>query len=309
MNRELFTRHPANPILTAEDWPNPVNAVFNPAAALVGGETVLLPRVEDLRGISNLTICRSANGIDGWRVEAEPFLAPVPGIESEQWGFEDARIVWVEELGRFVITCTAYGPAGPAVYLATTEDFSTVERHGIVIAPEDKNAAILPERVRGKWILFHRPKTGFAMSQPGISLSRSDDLVSWSPPEGVMDTRAGAWWDSLRIGIGPPLLKTEHGWLLLYHGVKETVAGAIYRVGVALLDLDEPTRVLSRADNWVFGPRELYERTGDVPNALFPCGLIHDQGSGEVRLYYGAADTSICLATAQLDDLLETVVS
>lgn len=307
--RELFHRHPANPILTADDWPYPVNVVFNPAAATVAGETLLLARVEDLRGISHLTVARSANGLDGWRVDAEPLLAPEPGIESEAWGFEDARTVWVEELERFVITCTAYGPAGPAVYLATTRDFSSVERHGIMVAPEDKNAAVLPERVGGKWILFHRPTTGFGIRHPGISLSRSQDLRTWSPPEMVMHPRSGAWWDSLRIGIGPPLLKTEHGWLLVYHGVKETVAGAIYRVGAALLDLEEPTRVIGRSPEWLMTPRELYERTGDVPNAIFPCGMVHDTASGELRLYYGSADTSICLATARLDDVLATVLS
>lgn len=306
--RELFHRHPANPILTADDWPYPVNVVFNPAAATVGGETLLLARVEDLRGISHLTVARSANGLDGWRVDTEPLLAPEPGIESEAWGFEDARTVWVEELERFVITCTAYGPAGPAVYLATTRDFSSVERHGIMVAPEDKNGAILPERVDGKWILFHRPTTGFGITHPGISLSRSPDLVNWSPPEMVMQPRAGAWWDSLRIGIGPPLLKTEHGWLLVYHGVKETVSGAIYRVGAALLDLEEPTHVIGRSAEWLLSPRELYERTGDVPNAIFPCGMVHDTASGELRLYYGAGDTSVCLATAQLDDVLATVL-
>ena len=306
--RELFHRHPANPILTADDWPYPVNVVFNPAAATVAGETLLLARVEDLRGISHLTVARSANGLDGWRVDAEPLLAPRPGVESEAWGFEDARTVWVEELERFVITCTAYGPEGPAVYLATTRDFSSVERHGIMVAPEDKNAAVLPERVGGKWVLFHRPTTGFGITHPSISLSRSPDLVNWSPPEMVMQPRAGAWWDSLRIGIGPPLLKTEHGWLLVYHGVKETVSGAIYRVGAALLDLDEPTHVIGRSTEWLLGPRELYERTGDVPNAIFPCGMIHDTASGELRLYYGAGDTSVCLATAQLDDVLATVL-
>ncbi len=308
MSRELFKRHPANPILTAADWPYPVNVAFNPAAATVEGETVLLARVEGLSGISHLTVARSANGVDGWRVAGEPLLAPEPGIKSEEWGFEDARTVWVDELDCFVITCTAYGPSGPAVYLATTKDFLSVERHGIVIAPEDKNAAILPERVDGKWILFHRPTTGFGSTSPGISLSRSDDLLTWGLPEPVMQPRSGAWWDSLRIGIGPPLVKTAHGWLLVYHGVKETVAGAIYRFGLALLDLDDPTRVISRGANWILGPLELYERTGDVPNAIFPCGLIHDETTGEVRLYYGAADTSICLATAQLDDLLAAVV-
>ncbi len=308
VQRELFRRHPANPILSAADWPYPVNAVFNPGAAVVGGETVLLARVEALTGISHLTVARSANGIDGWSVESEPLLAPDNGVRNEQWGFEDPRAVWVGELDRWVITCTAYGPAGPAVYLATTSDFRTVERYGIVKHPEDKNAALLPERIAGNWILFHRPMTAFGGSRGEILLSRSVDLRSWSAPEQVLQPRRGAWWDSLRIGIGPPPLKTERGWLVIYHGVKETIAGAIYRVGLALVDLEEPTRVLGRSSNWVFAPLAPYERQGDVPNTVFPCGLVHDHAAGEVYLYYGAADTSICLATASLDELLDTIV-
>jgi predicted GH43/DUF377 family glycosyl hydrolase len=307
--RELFDRHSSNPILTARDWPYTANAVFNPAAALVDGETVLLARVEDRRGISHLTVARSANGVDGWSIAPEPLLAPEDGVASEEWGFEDPRVVWVDELSRWVITCTAYGPAGPAVFLATTEDFRTVERHGIVRQPEDKNAALLPQRIDGRWLLLHRPKTEFGGGHGEILLSRSDDLVSWSAPEQVLQPRAGAWWDSLRIGIGPPPLRTEHGWLLVYHGVKETVAGGIYRVGLALLDLEEPTRVLRRLPGWILAPLEPYERTGDVPNVVFPCGLLHDPGSDEIRLYYGAADSSICLATARLRDLLDAVLA
>src|SRR4029078_4855069 len=170
---ELFERHPGNPILTAGDWPYPVNAVFNPAAAVCDGQTVLLARVEDRRGISHLTVARSANGLDGWTVDPEPLLAP-HGETSEQWGFEDARVVWVDELGRWVITCTAYGPAGPAVYLATTEDLAALERHGSVRPPEDKNAALLPHRIDGRWVLLHRPKTQFGAGQGEILLSRSD---------------------------------------------------------------------------------------------------------------------------------------
>jgi predicted GH43/DUF377 family glycosyl hydrolase len=306
--RELFERHPGNPILTAADWPYPVNAVFNPAAVASDGETVLLARVEDRRGISHLTVARSANGRDGWTVDPEPLLAP-NGETSEQWGFEDARVVWVDELGRWVISCTAYGPAGPAVFLATTEHFRAVERVGIVRQPEDKNAALLPHRVNGRWVLLHRPKTQYGGARGEILLSRSDDLISWSAPEQVMQPRAGAWWDSLRIGIGPPPLWTEHGWLLIYHGVKETVGGEIYRVGLALLDLNEPTRVLRRLPNWIFAPLAPYERSGDVPNVVFPCGLVHDSGSDEVRLYYGAADSSICLATGNLGELTDALLA
>jgi predicted GH43/DUF377 family glycosyl hydrolase len=305
---ELFHRHADNPILTAADWPYPVNAVFNPAAATVDGETVLLARVEDRRGISHLSVARSTNGVDRWVVDPDPLLAP-DGNESEQWGFEDPRSVWVDELGSFVITCTAYGPGGPAVFLATTEDFRSVERRGVVRHPEDKNAALLPHRIDGRWVLLHRPKTQFGGGHGEIVLSRSDDLLSWSAPEQVLQPRSGAWWDSLRIGLGPPPLRTEHGWLLVYHGVKETVAGEIYRVGLALTDLDQPTRVLRRLDDWVLAPLAPYERTGDVPNVIFPCGLLHDSTSGEIRLYYGAADSSICLATARFEDVLQTVLS
>jgi predicted GH43/DUF377 family glycosyl hydrolase len=306
--RELFERHPANPVLIAADWPYPVNAVFNPAAAAANGETVLLARVEDRRGISHLTVARSANGLDGWAIDSKPLLAP-NGETGEQWGFEDARVVWVDELDRWVITCTAYGPAGPAVFLATTEDFHTVERVGIIRQPEDKNAALLPHRIDGRWVLLHRPKTQYGGARGEILLSRSDDLISWSAPEQVLQPRTGAWWDSLRIGLGPPPLRTEHGWLLIYHGVKETVGGEIYRVGLALLDLNEPTRVLRRLPNWILAPLAPYERIGDVPNVVFPCGLVHDSGSDEVRLYYGAADSSICVATARLHDLIDAVLA
>ncbi len=307
--RELFHRHPDNPILTAEDWPYPVNTVFNPAAAEVEGTTVILARVEDRRGISHLSVARSANGIDGWEVDPQPLLTATAGLDSERWGFEDARIVFVPELGRWAITCTAYGLTGPAVYLATTDDFRTLERYGIIRHAEDKNAALLPHRIDGKWILFHRPQTGYSVGRGAILLSRSTDLYSWTAPEQVLQPRSGAWWDSLRIGIGPPPLRTEQGWLLIYHGVKETVGGGIYRIGLALTDIDEPTRVLRRLPEWILGPLTPYERTGDVPNVVFPCGLVRDEPSGEIRLYYGAADTSICLATAQLDDLLAAVLA
>lgn len=306
---ELFRRHPANPILTAENWPYPVNAVFNPAAVEVNGTTIVLVRAESLTGVSHITVARSEDGVGDWTIDPEPLLAPAPGVESEQWGFEDPRVVFVPEHDRWVITCTAYGPAGPAVFLATTTDFVRVKRHGIVRQADDKNAALLPARIDGKWILFHRPKTELSSSDGDILLSRSPDLHNWSAPEQVMQPRAGAWWDSLRIGLGPPPLRTDHGWLLIYHGVKGMVGGPIYRVGLALLDLEEPTRVLRRLPGWVLGPRAPYERIGDVPNVVFPCGLVHDEASGDVRLYYGAADTSVCVATAQLDDLLAAVLA
>ena len=307
IGRELFRRHPANPILTAEDWPAPVNAVFNPAAAVVDGQTVILARVEATTGISHLTVARSANGVDGWSIEPEPLLAPTAGVVGEQWGFEDPRAVWLPELERWAITCTVDGPDGPAVYLATTEDFSVIEQGGVISHPADKDAALLPDRIGGKWILFHRPRT--ESSSPQIAVSRSDDLVGWTDPEPVLKPRAGAWWDSVRVGIGPPPLRTDHGWLIIYHGVKLVGNSGIYRVGLALTDLDEPTRVLNRMPGWIFAPFAQHERVGDKSNAVFPCGLVHDADRGALRLYYGAADSSICLAVAQLDDLLSALLA
>ncbi len=272
---------------------------------------MLLARVETLSGISHLTVARSPNGIDGWVVDPEPLLAPAPGVETELWGFEDPRIVRLDELDCWAITCTAYGPGGPAVYLATTTDFVSVERRGIIQRPEDKNAALLPERVGGEWILFHRPTTGFGGTWRGeIVLSRSTDLISWSSSEPVLEPRDGAWWDSLRVGIGPPLLKTEHGWLLIYHGVKETVTGGVYRVGLALLDLERPTRVLRRcAELGVRAAGRLRARRVTCRTRCSRAGSCTTRRSGDVRLYYGAADTSIGLATAKLDDLCAALLA
>ena len=154
---DLFLRARGNPLLTAQRWPDPVNAVLNPGAALVDGVTVLLCRVEDRRGISQLTVARSADGVSNWVVDPTPLLSPSAGHPQEAWGVEDPRITRVDELDCWVIAYTAFGPQGPAVALATTRDFTSVQRLGVVRPPEDKNAALLPRRVGGDFILFHRP--------------------------------------------------------------------------------------------------------------------------------------------------------
>ena len=303
----MFTRHPANPLLTPARWPYPINAVLNAGAAEVEDGTVLLCRVEDRRGISHLAVARSRDGISNWVVDDDPLLAPTPGVTHEEWGLEDPRLTWVPELERWVIAYTSFGPGGPSISLATTTDFRSVERLGMVRAPEDKNGALLPRRVGGRHILLHRPVTTLT-ARSDIWLSRSDDLHNWSAPEPVLAARPGGWWDSARVGVGAPPLETEAGWLLVYHGVRQTVAGALYRVGLALLDLEDPTRVTHRCGEWVLGPTESYELIGDVPGVVFPCGLIHDPQTDELRLYYGAADTCVAVATATLSDVVDFVL-
>jgi len=304
---ELFQRYRGNPLLSPDRWPYAVNAVMNAGAAQVEGVTVLLCRVEDRRGISHLTLARSQNGFSNWVVDDTPFLAPEPDALHESWGVEDPRLTWIEELQAWVIAFTSFGPGGPGLSLATTPDFKSVHRLGMVRAPEDKNGGLLPRRINGEFIMLHRPVTALT-HRADIWLSRSSDLHSWAPPEPVLAARPGGWWDSARIGIGPPPIETPEGWLLIYHGVRVTVAGALYRAGLALLDLDDPTKVRRRVAQWILGPREPYELIGDVPGVVFPCGLIHRPDSDELRLYYGAADSCIAMATASLSEVLDFVL-
>ena len=180
----LFERARGNPLLTPERWPYPINAVMNAGATMVGDDTVLLCRVEDRRGISHLTVARSRDGISNWVVDDHPLLAPSPDHPEEQWGVEDPRITRIDELDAWVIAYTAFGPGGPAVALATTTDFVSVERLGVVCAPEDKNASLLPRRVNGEFIMFHRPVTVIG-GRADVWISRSADLRSWSAPEPV----------------------------------------------------------------------------------------------------------------------------
>ena len=236
--------------------------------------------------------------------------APAAGVSSEEWGFEDPRVVWIPELGTFVITCTAYGPAGPAVYLATTDDFSTVKRHGIIMHPDDKNAALLPERIDGSWVLLHRPKTEFGGARGEILLSRSPTSTVGAPPNASSNPVSGAWWDSVRIGMGPPPRRTEHRARCSSTTASRKpspVRSTVLRPSPSSTRT-KPTRVLKRLPHWVLAPEEPHERVGDVPNVVFPCGLVHDVASGELHLDDGAADSTICLATARLDELVDALL-
>jgi predicted GH43/DUF377 family glycosyl hydrolase len=301
-SERLFLRHPGNPLLEPAGWPYTVNAVMNAGATLVGNETVLLCRVEDRRGFSHLSVARSADGVTGWEIGDAPGLAPSPDHPEEEWGLEDPRISRVDELDCWVVAYTAFGPGGPALSLATTTDFVRFDRLGMVMSPENKNGALFPRRIDGEFVLVHRPVSSHGGA--GAWISRSADLSSWSAPVPVLPARGGGWWDSARTGIGAPPIETPEGWLIVYHGVRQTVAGALYRMGAALLDLDDPSRVVRRSDEWLLSPAAEYERVGDVPGVIFPCGLVLLPDGDELRLYYGAADTSVALATASLADVL-----
>jgi predicted GH43/DUF377 family glycosyl hydrolase len=305
---DQYRRAEENPILTASDWPYPVNSVFNPGAVrLADGQTLLLARVEDRTGISHLTAARSQDGITDWQIDRQPTFAPDPtNYPEEEWGVEDARIVYLAELEQYAVTYTAYSARGPLVSLALTRDFKSFERRGMIMQPEDKDAAFFPKRIGGKWALIHRPvRPG---STADIHLSFSADLQHWSDSSVLLESRRGNWWDANKIGLCSPPIQTVEGWLLIYHGVRVTGAGVIYRVGLALLDLEDPTRIIRRGDEWVMSPREPYEIIGDVGYVVFPCGQVVDELTGEIRLYYGAADSSIAVAHGNLNEVLDWLI-
>jgi predicted GH43/DUF377 family glycosyl hydrolase len=299
---EVFRRFPANPILTADTWPQVVNSIFNPGAVMFDGETLLLVRVEDRTGRSHLAVARSRNGYDNWIVEPDRAFRPDYESHEERWGIEDPRITKCGD--DFMIAYTGFSEGGPLVCLASTRDFRTYTRHGVICAPEDKDAALFPTQFDGRWALIHRPVPTMPGMGAHVWLSWSSDMKHWGDPTVLVAARKGGWWDANKVGLGPPPLLTDHGWLLCYHGVKVTVSGCIYRLGLALLDADHPERLLARTDEWVFAPSASYERLGDVSDVVFPCGWILDDDRDTVRMYYGASDTSVCVATASLRDLL-----
>jgi predicted GH43/DUF377 family glycosyl hydrolase len=299
----LFTRHSGNPILSRKDWPYPINSVFNAGAVrLADGDTLLLCRVEDRRGLSHLCAARSANGIDGWRIDEKPTLMANPReFPEELWGIEDPRITYVPELEQYAIAYTSFARGGPGVSLALTKDFRSFERFGVIMPPEDKDAALLPRKIGGFWALIHRPMTTLGAH---MWISYSPDLRHWGSHKVMLEARRGGWWDANKIGLCSPPIETAKGWLVIYHGVRNTASGSIYRLGLALFDLQKPEVCLQRGDSWIFGPEAPYERGGDVSDVVFPCGQTLGPDGDTIYLYYGAGDSCIALATGSVRGLL-----
>jgi beta-1,4-mannooligosaccharide/beta-1,4-mannosyl-N-acetylglucosamine phosphorylase len=298
---DLFRRYTGNPILTAANWPYPAHSVFNPGAALMNGEIILLVRVEDFRGFSHLTFARSKDGITNWNIEESPTLEYYEAHPEERWGLEDPRIVWLEDFKKYAIAYVSYSSVGPKVSLALTKDFETIEKFGALLPPEDKDASLFPRKFEGRYVLIHRP---IVSGEAHVWISFSPDLVHWGDHR-VLLHRRGGLWDSQRVGLGAQPIETSEGWLILYHGVRQTASGALYRAGLALLDLKKPWIVIKRSQEWVFGPKEPYEFIGDVSGVVFPTGAIVDKKKNGLRLYYGAADSSVCVAFARIDQILD----
>lgn len=303
---DLFRRHENNPILTVNDLPIHALGVYNPGVAMMNDEVVLLLRVELPDGRSSLHVARSRDGVNNWNISPTPLLAPGDPdsliAEYETGGCEDPRLTYIPELGEWLIAYVASSDAGPAVALAKTKDFQTVERIGIVLPPPNKDAAIFPRRINGRWFMLHRPMSG---GIEHIWLAESPDLIHWGNPKIVLRERGGTWWDGVKVGAGNAPIETSEGWLIIYHGVKEIAGVPNYRLGLALLDLDDPSKLIARCRHPIFSPNTDYERIGNGFNIVFTCGALIR--GDEVWMYYGAADTCVGLAIAKISDLLDAV--
>lgn len=288
-----------NPILTREDVPFAVNSIFNAGAVKFGDTYLLLCRVEMPVGRSSFVIARSSDGCS-FIVDKRPCLTPQDHnsfYEYVEWGIEDPRITRIG--GKFYITYTGYSKYMPLVMLAETEDFENFNIIGPVSEPSNKDAALFPEKIDGYFWKIDRPTAG---SRSDIWINRSHDLKHWGDYRFVQGTVPGTW-ETDKVGISTPPVRTDHGWLCLYHGVRSFGISTLYKIGAILLDLNEPWRVIGKSPEPFLYPDYNYERVGDVDNVVFSNGWIIED-NGDVRIYYSGADTNICLCLTNLEFLI-----
>jgi len=297
----LVNRYSNNPILTKTDVPYEVATVHNAGVVKHNGEYIMLFRAHKHNGRSILGLARSR---DGYRftVDEKPFMEPATQgkfAEYEAFGVEDPRITFID--GEYLITYSAYSRHGVRIGLAKTKNFQTVERFALITEADYRNVVIFPEKFNGLYARLDRPHS--EISPWSVWISYSPDLRYWGDSRLVMKPEP-YHWDEMKIGPGAPPVKTEKGWLNIYHGVFPTMDGSIYRLGVALHDLNDPSEILGVGDNWILQPEEPYEITGYVHNVVFTCGAVPED-DGTLKLYWGGADTVMCVGTANIAELVE----
>lgn len=300
--RELFVRYRGNPILTPDMWSSyPVESVCNPAAVKHKGKTLLLVRAVDRRNYSHLSLVSSPDGKNDWKINSSPTLEADSQFGEHSKGLEDPRIVWIEEMQEFIIALVSfrmtYKDCPHGIELIGTKDFLKFRRISKPLESENKNPSLFPRRIGGLFALIHRPTI---KGKSYVSVAFSDDLIFWGREKPLFSTREWGW-DNNKVGLGCPPIETEEGWLLIYHGFGGKANKFIYRVGLALLDLED-LHLTRRSEEWVLGPEELCD--GGDDGIVFPCGYTLNEKTKELRVYYGTNDSSISLATANLDEVL-----
>jgi predicted GH43/DUF377 family glycosyl hydrolase len=297
----LITRFEKNPILTKNDVPYEVATVHNAGVVKYGNKYLMLFRSHLHNGRSILGLARSYDGFN-FIVDEKPFMEPSrKGIfaEYEEYGVEDPRITYID--GEFLITYSAYSRHGVRIGLAKTTDWESIERFSLITEADYRNVVIFPEKFDGLYARLDRPHS--EISPWSVWISYSPDLRFWGDSRVIMKP-VQYHWDEMKIGPGAPPFKTERGWLNIYHGVFPTMDGSVYRLGVALHDLNDPAKILGVGDNWILQPEMPYEITGYVHNVVFTCGAVPED-DGTVKIYWGGADSVMCAGTARVDELVD----
>lgn len=305
MKNPIVKRYKNNPILTKDDVPYSVATVHNAGMTKYNDKYIMLFRSHLQNGRSVIGIAESKDGYK-FNVSSEPFLTPsTDGVfgEYEEYGVEDIRISQIHD--NFLLTYSAYSRHGVRIGLAKTRDFKTVDRMSLITQSDLRNVVIFPEKINGRYVRLDRPHS--EISKWSIWVSYSPDLIHWGDSKVIIKPET-YHWDEMKIGPGATPIKTERGWLNIYHGVFETMSGVVYRLGVALHDLQDPSIILGVADDWILQPEDPWEITGYVPNIVFTCGAI-PESDGTVKIYWGGADSVMCVGSANIDELVDMCIN
>jgi predicted GH43/DUF377 family glycosyl hydrolase len=297
-NAPPLCRHPSNPIVTADDIPGSASCVFNSGVVHDGQSYVMLVNAWDTQWRPRFLVGRSDDGVHFDIDPRNRFRPPNEHPYKPHEGIFDTRITPIE--GSYLITYNVASHLGGRIRLAKTNDFESFEDLGFITAPDHRNCVIFPEKIDGAYLRLERPNVDAAGD---IYLSRSPDLIHWGQTQLVLE-RNRRYWESAKIGPGAPPVRSEHGWLVIYHGARKGMNGYSYQAGAMLLDLDDPTVIVGKMDECLICPTESYERVGITPNVVFPTALV-PKSKDEMWLYYGAADTCMSLARVSVQALAD----
>ncbi len=297
-------RHNDNPIINRNPLPE-VARIFNSAVMPYNDGFIGVFRGEQRNGIPHIYLGRSSDGLN-WTFDSDkiPFTDPEGQPFMPRYAY-DPRLVKVDDT-YYIIWCQDF--YGASIGIAETKDFSSFTRRENPFLPYNRNAVLFPRRINGNFVMLSRPCDNGHTAFGDIFLSESPDMTFWGRHRHVMGP-SDNWWENLKIGGGAAPIETNVGWLLFYHGVVNTCNGYVYSVGAAILDLDEPSRVLHRCADYVLAPEEWYEERGFVPNVCFPCATLQDSDSGRIALYYGCADSYVGVACTTIDEIYDYILS
>ncbi|MEJ2571813.1 MAG: glycoside hydrolase family 130 protein [Anaerolineales bacterium] len=296
---DVIWRYSKNPIIPRDLIPSS-NSIFNSAVVPYEDRFAGVFRVDNKKREMNLYRGFSDDGLD-WKLDHDPIAWEFTDSELSEFSHRyDPRLVWLED--RYYVTwCNGYH--GPTIGIGYTQDFEKFHFLENALLPFNRNGVLFPRKINDRYVMLSRPSDNGHTPFGDIFLSHSHDMIHWGRHRFVMGVAGG--WQSTKIGAGPIPIETPEGWLLFYHGVLTSCNGFVYSYGAALLDLDQPWKVIRRGEPYLLSPQRDYECVGDVPNVTFPCAALYDESNGRIAIYYGGADTVTALAFTQLEDVLD----